>query len=80
MRRRGDLRLSPCSNEKLSVLVTCLLTRFLKKGKALKWGAKAVSKLLEQLLSEVMNKLFSFRAFIAGGKAYFLYFSVFILA
>lgn len=43
----------------------------LKKGRALKWGAKAVSKLLEQLLIEVMNKVFSLAAFTGSEESIF---------
>lgn len=48
-----------------------LANQVLKKGRALKWGAKAVSKLLEQLLIEVMNKVFSLAAFTESEESIF---------
>lgn len=47
-------------------------SKVLKKGRALKWGAKAVSKLLEQVLIEAKNKLvFSLGTFIASEESVF---------
>lgn len=57
-------------------------SKILKRGRALKWGAKAVSKLLEQVLIEVKNKhFFSLGTFTASEESVFplfqfLYFSL----
>lgn len=45
--------------------------KVLKKGRRLKWGAKAARKLLEQPLIEVMNKLISLGAFVASKESVF---------